>query len=164
LSKDDVKVEIKDDEITIEGERKEEREEKGEGFYRTERSYGHFHRCLPLPEGAEVDKAKASFKNGVLEIAMPIPKREPRRGRRLEIGERYRSELPAGAWISAAMRRLCAALADVGNETIVESDSILKARVIEELEYDPALDAVDIRVEATDDVVTLRGTVPVLVF
>ena len=74
LTKDDVKVEVTDDFLTISGERKEEKEEKGEGFYRSERSYGSFYRQIPLPEGAMTEIAAATFQNGVLEITIPAPK------------------------------------------------------------------------------------------
>ena len=60
------------DELTIEGERKIETEEKKEGFYRTERSYGGFYRHIVLPEHVKAEEAKATFKNGVLEVAMPV--------------------------------------------------------------------------------------------
>lgn len=73
LTKDDVKVEITDDFLTLSGERKEEKEEKREGFYRSERSYGSFYRQIPLPEGAKTENAAATFANGVLEITIPAP-------------------------------------------------------------------------------------------
>ena len=85
LTKDDVKVELSEDGITIEGERKDEQEEKREGYYRSERSYGKFYRRIPLPEGIDPRNANASFHDGVLEITMPAPKREERKSRRLEI-------------------------------------------------------------------------------
>ena len=85
LTKDDVKVELTDDMLTISGERKEEKEEKREGFYRSERSYGTFYREIPLPEGAIADRATASFKDGVLEITVPAPPEQVSRGRRVEI-------------------------------------------------------------------------------
>ncbi len=87
LTKDDVKVEIADDVVTIQGERKHEHEEEREGWYRNERSYGSFYRAIPLPEGTIADSAKASFKNGVLEIVLQAPPSEVSRGRRLEIKE-----------------------------------------------------------------------------
>lgn len=87
LTKDNVKVEVTENGITIHGERKHEHEEKHEGFYRTERSYGTFHRFVPVPEGAIVDRAKATFKNGVLEVSLPTPPREARRGRQVEVKE-----------------------------------------------------------------------------
>lgn len=74
LTKDDVKIEITNDFLTISGERKEEKEEKHEGFYRTERRYGSFYRHIPLPEGAKTENATATFVNGVLEITIPAPK------------------------------------------------------------------------------------------
>ena len=87
LNKDDVKVEINDNVLTIQGERKQEHEEEREGWYRNERSYGSFYRAIPLPEGTISDSAKASFKNGVLEITLQAPPQEVSRGRRLEIKE-----------------------------------------------------------------------------
>lgn len=74
LTKNDVKVEVTDDLLTISGERKEEKEEKREGFYRSERNYGSFYRQIPLPEGARTENAAATFQNGVLEITIPAPK------------------------------------------------------------------------------------------
>ena len=87
LSRDDIKIDATDHGITIQGERKREHEEEREGLYRSERSYGRFYRMIPLPEGAMIDQAKASFKDGVLEIVMPAPPEQVRRGRRLEIAE-----------------------------------------------------------------------------
>src|SRR5690242_12323943 len=68
LTKDDVKVDVTEDAITIQGERHREHEEEHEGVFRRERSYGSFARTIPLPQGAIVDQAKATFKDGVLEI------------------------------------------------------------------------------------------------
>lgn len=86
LTKDDVKVEMTNDMLTISGERKKEIEEKREGFYRSERSYGSFYRQIPLPEGVKTEKANAIFRNGVLEITMPAAKLETP-VRKLEIKE-----------------------------------------------------------------------------
>jgi HSP20 family protein len=88
LKKDDVKIDITDDSITIEGERRDEREEDREGYYRSERSYGSFYRVVPLPEGSITDTAKAQFNNGVLEVVVQAPPREVSRGRRLEIADK----------------------------------------------------------------------------
>jgi len=87
LNREEVKIDITDDTLTIQGERKREHEEERDGVYRSERSYGSFRRVVPLPEGAITDQAKASFRNGVLEISMPAPPEHVRRGRRLEISE-----------------------------------------------------------------------------
>ncbi len=71
MSKDDIKIDVRDDAATIQGERKREHTEEREGVYRSERSYGSFYRVMPLPEGAITEQAKATFRAGVLEITMP---------------------------------------------------------------------------------------------
>jgi HSP20 family protein len=86
MKKDDIKVEMKDEVLTISGERHEEKKEEGEGFYRTERSYGSFYRQVPLPPGVKSDTAEATFLDGVLEIKMLATKKEPS-ARKLEIKE-----------------------------------------------------------------------------
>ena len=86
LNKDDVKVEITDDAVIVQGERKHEHEECDESFCHSERSFGRFYRSISLPDGADADNAKADFRNGVLEISIPVPERQQRR-RRIEVGE-----------------------------------------------------------------------------
>jgi HSP20 family protein len=86
LKRDELSVDVTDDAVTIQGERKDEHKEEREGFYRSERSYGSFCRVVSLPEGAITDQAKATFRDGVLEITMPAPP-EATKGRRLEITE-----------------------------------------------------------------------------
>jgi HSP20 family protein len=85
MTKDDIKVDVTEERITLQGERRCEHEEEKEGAYRSERSYGSFYREIPLPEGTITDQAKAHFRDGVLEITMPAPPEQVRRGRRLEI-------------------------------------------------------------------------------
>lgn len=85
MKKDDVQVDIADNALVIRGERRSEREDEDEGYYRTERSYGSFYRAVPLPEGVNTENAEASFRDGVLEITMAAPERTGRR--RLEISE-----------------------------------------------------------------------------
>ena len=86
LRREDVQLEIHDDYLVLEGERRNEREETQAGLYRTERSYGRFYRTIPLPEGTNPDQVRASFKDGVLEVTIPMPTREEQqRGRRIEI-------------------------------------------------------------------------------
>src|SRR5262245_42855745 len=87
LKKEDITIDVTDDELTISGERRKEEEGERGGVYRSERSYGSFSRTIRLPEGAMTDQAKASFKDGVLEIRMPAPPEQVTRGRRLEIKE-----------------------------------------------------------------------------
>lgn len=67
----DVKVEITDNTMTIHGEKKQEKEEKDKNYYRVERSYGSFQRVLSLPDDADQEKIKATFKKGILTIKMP---------------------------------------------------------------------------------------------
>jgi HSP20 family protein len=86
LKKDDLKVEVTEDAVLIEGERKYEHEESEEGLYRSERSYGHFRRRISLPEGVKTDTATANFKNGVLEVTLEAPELNKTR-RRLQIQE-----------------------------------------------------------------------------
>jgi HSP20 family protein len=74
LNKDDVKVDVSEHTLTIEGERRSEHEKNEKGVYRSERTYGYFYREIPLPEGVKTDNAKANFKNGVLEITFDAPK------------------------------------------------------------------------------------------
>jgi len=83
MSTEDVRIEIRDDALVLEGERRSEIEVEEEGVYRSERVYGRFSRVIPLPDGADLDKASARFENGVLEIEVPL--REDARRRRIEI-------------------------------------------------------------------------------
>jgi len=71
LKKEDVQVHLSDSVLTISGERKEELEKKEKGYYYSERSYGSFNRSIQLPTEVRIDKASASFKDGVLEIRLP---------------------------------------------------------------------------------------------
>lgn len=85
LSKDDIDVDITNDAVVIRGERQQEKEDSGEGYYRSERSYGSFYREIPLPSGINAEEANATFRDGVLEITMPAPQRQSQ-SRRIEIG------------------------------------------------------------------------------
>jgi len=84
LERDDVTIEVKDNVLTISGERKAEHEEKSEGYYRVERSFGSFSRALTLPKGVDADKITAQFEKGVLEVRIPKP--EEAKAHRVEIG------------------------------------------------------------------------------
>jgi HSP20 family protein len=72
LKKEEVKVELTDDSLIIQGERKHEHKEDHEGFHSFERSYGRFYRSIPLPEGAKTDQAKAELTDGVLKVSVPV--------------------------------------------------------------------------------------------
>ncbi|MBY6139447.1 Hsp20/alpha crystallin family protein [Leisingera daeponensis] len=71
MSEKDIDISMSGDAITIRGEKKVEHEEKRRGVYMSERSYGAFYRTIPLPPGVDTDKAEATFKNGVLTVALP---------------------------------------------------------------------------------------------
>jgi HSP20 family protein len=68
VKKDDVKVTIKDGLLTLEGERRQEKEEKTKKFHRVERSYGKFVRAFSMPEDADDKNVHADFKEGVLNV------------------------------------------------------------------------------------------------
>jgi len=76
MTKNDLTIELVDGQLVLRGERKQEKEEKKEGYYRAERTYGAFYRALPLPEGLKLDEAKATIKDGVLEVTLPATKTE----------------------------------------------------------------------------------------
>lgn len=87
LRKEAVQIEVSEGMLTIQGERRNEREERQEGTYHTERSYGHFYRSIALPEGAIEESAKAHFRDGVLEVTIQCPPREVSKTRKIEIVE-----------------------------------------------------------------------------
>ncbi len=71
VKKEDVKVTVEDGVLTIQGERKYEKEEKGKKYHRVERSYGSFIRSFTLPDLVDEAKVKAEFKDGVLNLQLP---------------------------------------------------------------------------------------------
>jgi HSP20 family protein len=87
LSREQVQIEATEEGIAISGERREQREEGGRerDYHFSERSYGSFYRSIPLPEGAQVEQAKATMRDGVLEIRVPFKQRQ--QTRRIEISE-----------------------------------------------------------------------------
>lgn len=71
VKKEDIKVELHDGVLSIEGERRKEKEEKGKKFHRVERQYGQFVRRFVLPKEVDAAKVKAEFKDGVLNVDLP---------------------------------------------------------------------------------------------
>src|SRR5574340_1211434 len=71
LEEKDFDILLADDTLTIKGEKKEEKEDKGKDYYRMERNYGAFSRVITLPEGIESTRIEAKFKNGVLKVTLP---------------------------------------------------------------------------------------------
>jgi HSP20 family protein len=97
MKEEDVEVSITGNRVTISGEREEEERQEGDRYHVCEFSYGTFSRSFTLPEGVDLDKAKAEFKDGVLMLA--VPKREASQARRITIGakgeEEKREQAPA---------------------------------------------------------------------
>jgi len=71
VKREDVKVMLEDGVLTIQGERKQEREEKGKKYHRVERSYGSFVRSFSLPDVIDEEKVKAEFRDGLLNLHLP---------------------------------------------------------------------------------------------
>ncbi len=71
LKPEEFHVELRNHELWVTGEKKEEKEEKGKTFLRVERRYGEFKRVIPLPENVNAEKVAAEFREGVLKIAIP---------------------------------------------------------------------------------------------
>jgi HSP20 family protein len=71
VKKEDVKVTLEDGVLTIQGQRKQEKEDKGTKYHRVERAYGSFVRSFTLPDLVDEQKVKAEFKDGVLNLQLP---------------------------------------------------------------------------------------------
>lgn len=71
VGREDVKVNLHDNTLSISGERRFENEEKREGYHRVERSYGQFYRSFTLPPNINVEAIDAQFKDGVLRLTLP---------------------------------------------------------------------------------------------
>lgn len=82
-----VDITATDDAITIKGEARAEQEDKGRNYVRRELRYGSFVRTLALPDGVRGDQAKASFKNGILEIRVPKSERAKPKSVKVEVAE-----------------------------------------------------------------------------
>jgi HSP20 family protein len=73
IKKDDIKVTVRDNMLSVSGERKQEKETKEKTFHRIERSYGKFSRTITLPTAVDADRIKATYKDGILNITLPKP-------------------------------------------------------------------------------------------
>jgi HSP20 family protein len=71
MDEKNIEVKVADGDLTIKGEKQEEKEEKKKDYYLHERHFGAFERCFQLPEGVDADKIEASFKKGVLTVTLP---------------------------------------------------------------------------------------------
>jgi HSP20 family protein len=100
VTKDDIRVELREDTLVIEGERRQEQQEQREGMSYTERSYGSFTRAIPLPQGVQADDVDARFENGVLEVCLKLPQQQ-QRGRSVEIKGGSSAQMASGQGTSA---------------------------------------------------------------
>jgi HSP20 family protein len=71
MKKEDIKLSVQENVITLSGGKKSEEEKKDANFYRLERSFGSFCRSFTLPTPVEAEKIKASFKDGILKVTLP---------------------------------------------------------------------------------------------
>jgi HSP20 family protein len=85
IRKEDVQVEVQGADLVIRGESRQQREVKDEDYYRTERSYGSFHRRLPLPFDVDPAQIQASMSDGVLAIRIPKPAESRTEARRIQV-------------------------------------------------------------------------------
>ena len=79
VPKDDIKLDIHDDTLTISGTKKQEKKEDNDRWHRVERSYGSFSRSFQLPRGVNPQSIRAEMKDGVLDVFIPKPNPEARR-------------------------------------------------------------------------------------
>ena len=83
IKKEEVKINVQNDVLSISGERKYEKEEKDKKFHRIERAYGSFLRGFTIPEDADPEKVSAEFENGLLRVH--IPKTERSKPKSIEV-------------------------------------------------------------------------------
>ena len=87
LKKEELTVHVVEGFLTVEGERKHETEEEKNHWYRRERTYGKFYRTVTLPEGVTGKDVKATFRNGVLEVTVPVRAAAPPPPHKVEVHE-----------------------------------------------------------------------------
>lgn len=85
LNEKDIQVSLKDDVLTIKGEKKSGDEKKSKDFYRVERRFGSFERSIRVPQEVDAEKIKASFKNGVLNVTLPKSEKARENIRKIEV-------------------------------------------------------------------------------
>jgi HSP20 family protein len=82
---EDLDVSVRDNALTVRGEKRSEREEKGRTYFFSEREYGAFERSFRLPEDADLARIEANFKDGVLSLRIAKKAESQSEGRRIEI-------------------------------------------------------------------------------
>ncbi|NTV97624.1 MAG: Hsp20/alpha crystallin family protein [Chlorobiaceae bacterium] len=85
MSKEDVKVSLEDDVLSISAERKQEEEEKTKGYHRIERTWGSMSRSFSVGENVDAENIAASYDNGVLKVTIPKKESEPKKGKEIAV-------------------------------------------------------------------------------
>ena len=85
LEPNDINISIDHNTLTMSGEKRTEKEDKGERYYQFERSYGSFHRSIPLPFEVDEDNVDATFKSGVLNITLPKSHEALEKGKQIKV-------------------------------------------------------------------------------
>ena len=88
MAESDVEVKLANGNLSIKGEKKEEKTEKDKERYVSERSYGAFQRVLRLPEDVDAEKIEAEFSNGVLKVTLPKSPEAPRNEKTISVKAR----------------------------------------------------------------------------
>jgi len=102
IKKDEVRVNVDENGLVIEGERQRESEEEREGYFHSERSYGSFQRRIALPRGVDLSTCDATFDDGVLEVKLALPKESGRRS--IEVRSGASSKVAGKAQSSGGVR------------------------------------------------------------
>ena len=85
MDEKDIELTLSGDMLSIKGEKREEKEQKEEGYYLSERRYGSFQRSFRVPEGVDTDKVAANFAKGVLTITLPKTEQAVKAQRKIEV-------------------------------------------------------------------------------
>lgn len=85
MNEKDVELAVKDDVLTLKGEKKEEKKEEKKDYLLSERSYGSFQRSFRLPDGVDRDKISAEFRNGVLRVTLPKTTKAQQESKKIQI-------------------------------------------------------------------------------
>jgi len=85
MDEKDIDVSLTKDALTIKGEKKQEKEDKGKNYYRMERSYGSFSRSVPLSAEIDTAKVKAQFKKGILTVTLPKTTKSLKEKKKIQI-------------------------------------------------------------------------------
>lgn len=85
MEEKDIELAIDQNSLVLKGEKKQDHEEKKKNYFYSERSYGHFHRTMPVPDGVDKSKVKAKFSKGVLKVTLPKNEKEKSEKKRIAI-------------------------------------------------------------------------------